>query len=236
MPSAWLTVLAIVSLCVAMLCALLILLDILAGRHQPMAIMNVVWPVTALYLGPFAVWAYWRLGRDRASHGRKGNSEGNSAPPESRAPSDKPSWSSVFVGVTHCGAGCTLGDIVGEWMVFLLGLTLAGIALWPEFLVDYALAFALGIIFQYFAIAPMRGLGLKDGVLAAAKADTLSLTAFEIGLFGWMAFASFVLFQHQVHPNSPVYWFSMQIGMVIGFVTAMPANYWLIKRGIKEAM
>lgn len=30
--------------------------------------------------------------------------------------------------------------------------------------------------------------------------------------------------------------FGMQIGMVLGFLTAFPANAWLIRRGIKEAM
>jgi hypothetical protein len=32
-----------------------------------------------------------------------------------------------------------------------------------------------------------------DGLIAAAKADVISLTAFEIGLFGWMAIMAFVL-------------------------------------------
>ena len=54
-------------------------------------------------------------------------------------------------------------------------------------IVDYIFAFAFGIVFQYFAIAPMRGLRLPAGHVAALKADTLSLTAWEIGLFGWMA-------------------------------------------------
>ena len=39
-----------------------------------------------------------------------------------------------------------------------------------------------------------------------------------------------------LHPDSPVYWFLMQIGMTIGFFTAWPANVWLIRRGVKEAM
>lgn len=41
---------------------------------------------------------------------------------------------------------------------------------------------------------------------------------------------------HHVEANSPVFWFLMQVGMVIGFATAWPANVWLIRRGIKEAM
>ena len=40
----------------------------------------------------------------------------------------------------------------------------------------------------------MRGLRPREGIVAALKADTLSLTFFEVGLFGWMALAYFVLF------------------------------------------
>jgi hypothetical protein len=58
-----------------------------------------------------------------------------------------------------------------------------------------------------------------------------------VGLFGWMALMSFVFLPGSpLHPGSPVYWFLMQIGMVIGFFTAWPMNIWLIRRGIKEAM
>lgn len=84
----------------------------------------------------------------------------------------------------------------------------------------------------------MRGLGLRKGIVAAAKADILSLTAFEVGLFGWMALQALVFFPepHAIHPDSPVYWFGMQIGMAVGFLTACPVNSWLIRHGIKEAM
>ena len=33
-----------------------------------------------------------------------------------------------------------------------------------------------------------------------------------------------------------MFWFMMQIAMAIGLVTAFPSNWWLIKKGIKEAM
>ena len=84
----------------------------------------------------------------------------------------------------------------------------------------------------------MRGLSPGKGLIEAAKADVASLTAFEVGLFGWMALMTFVFFPapHHLHPDSPVYWFGMQIGMVAGFVTAWPVNTWLIRAGIKGAM
>jgi hypothetical protein len=82
----------------------------------------------------------------------------------------------------------------------------------------------------------MRGLGPGQGIVAAIKADTLSLTAFEIGLFAWMALVQFVIFDHTLQPGDPVYWFMMQIGMLIGFATAFPMNWWLLAEGIKETM
>jgi hypothetical protein len=84
----------------------------------------------------------------------------------------------------------------------------------------------------------MRGLGLRKGLLAAAKADILSLTAFAVGLFAWMALTSLVYFPApHLHPDSPgCYWFMMEIGMCLGFATAYQVNAWLIRRGIKEAM
>jgi Domain of unknown function (DUF4396) len=91
---------------------------------------------------------------------------------------------SVSIDVSHCGAGCTLGDIIGAWLVFATGWQLLGLALPAEYIADFAVAFCLGIAFQYVAIAPMRNLGFRDGIIAALKADTLSLTAFEVGLFG----------------------------------------------------
>ena len=39
-------------------------------------------------------------------------------------------------------------------------------------IVDFILAFAIGIVFQYFTIAPMRGLSFWPGIVAALKADT----------------------------------------------------------------
>lgn len=161
--------------------------------------MEAVWPVTALYFGPVAVWAYRRFGRPTS---RKWLTE------QQRGEPDKPGWATVAVGVSHCGAGCTLGDIAAEFAVFGLGFTVAGTALPFEYVGDYVLAVALGGIgFQYFAIAPMRGLGLRDGLKAAAKADVLALTAFEVGLFGWMALMAFVFYPapHHLHPDTPVY-------------------------------
>jgi Domain of unknown function (DUF4396) len=227
----WLTLLAWTAVVVAGGSAAVILVDIYGRgyRQRHMPVMEAVWPITALYLGPVAVWGYHGFGRTASP--RWLNEHGSPHPP------DKPGWAGIAVDVSHCGAGCTLGDIIAAFVVFALGVTIAGTGLFAEYVGDYLLALAFGLAFQYFAIAPTRGLSLRKGIVAAAKADILSLTAFEVGLFGWMALMAFVFFpDSHLTPASPVYWFLMQIGMALGFLTAWPANVWLIRRGIKEPM
>ena len=191
-------------------------------RHpQRMWIMNLVWPITALYMGPLAIWAYYAMGVQSAL--------------DARSQSEKPFWQTVYVGTTHCGSGCTLGNVLAEFAVFFTGFALLGSLFASELILDFAAAYLLGIVFQYFAIAPMRGTWGVDAIWAAIKADTLSLTAFEIGLFGWMAIFQFLLFPGLM-PNAAAYWFMMQIGMCLGFLTSYPMNWWLIKSGVKDAM
>lgn len=102
---------------------------------------------------------------------------------------------------------------------------------------DFVLAWTFGIAFQYSSIVPMReDIGRLQGIWAAIKADTLSIVAFQIGLFGYMALYHLVFWQPPLSVASPTYWFMMQVGMVVGFFTDWPVNAWLVKRGWKEKM
>jgi hypothetical protein len=148
-----------------------------------------------------------------------------------------PTWQQTAVATSHCGAGCTLGDIIAEFSLFALGATLLGSLLYASFAADLFLAWLLGIAFQYFTIKPMRNLTPAQALIAALKADTLSILAFEVGLFGWMALTYFVFFPDpHLNPTQPLYWFMMQIGIVIGYFTSYPMNSLLVRWGLKEAM
>jgi len=228
MAPTWLTVLAWISIATALVCAGLIVVDVFVrGYRQHIWIMNVVWPLTALYAGPLGWLAYRRLGRLNSTRYRR----------EPPGAGHYGFWVSVGISDTHCGAGCALGDLISEWLLFAIGGTIAGAVLWPEYIGDFALAFIFGIGFQYFAMVPMRHLGFRAGIIAALKSDTLSVITFEIGLFGWMARMFFVFFPTpHLKPDHAPYWFLMQVGMILGFMTSLPANRWLIMRGIKEGM
>ncbi len=54
---------SILSLSIGGICLLIISADLLMGHAQKMWIMNIVWPVTALYAGPLALIAYYTIGR-----------------------------------------------------------------------------------------------------------------------------------------------------------------------------
>jgi hypothetical protein len=225
--------LSLLSLSVAGLCALIVLIHIVAGHPQHMWIMNVVWVTTALYTGPVGLWAYFRWGT-LSTHRvmMRAREHGEEMPPSQQAPY----WSQVAVGATHCGAGCTLGDICAESFIAWTPLTLFGRPIFATWVVDYAFAFAFGIAFQYFTIAPMRHLSPVQGLKAALKADFLSITAWQFGMYGWMAIVMFGLVGHELPKDSPVFWFQMQIAMLCGLITSYPVNWWLLRSGIKEAM
>jgi hypothetical protein len=146
-------------------------------------------------------------------------------------------WSMTALSGSHCGAGCTLADIVTEFTVFGLGATFLGMELYASFFWDFIAAWSLGVVFQYFTIKPMRNLSVGGGIWAAIKADTLSITAFQVGMYSFMALVYFKFFKApHLHPNEPAYWLMMQVAMICGFVTALPINWLLVKIGWKEAM
>ncbi|AWN16763.1 DUF4396 domain-containing protein [Salinisphaera sp. LB1] len=215
-------------------------------RPQHMNVMNVTWPITGLYFPVVGWWIYKAMGQPDgmprggghahahhdSHHGHGHGDDGGGG--HHHAP--KPHWQSVFVGVTHCGGGCTLGDSVAIPVVALTGFTVLGSTLLGHFTAEFVAAYLFGILFQFLPAMSMGETNPVKALVNAVKADTLSLIAFQIGMYGWMALASLVLLPQEPDAGSAVFWFMMQIAMAIGFATAYPANWWLIDRGIKHGM
>jgi branched-subunit amino acid transport protein len=89
----------------------------------------------------------------------------------------------VATATLHCGSGCALGDILAEWLAFsfpAVAIAFGWHSLFVEktysvWILDFLIAFILGVAFKYFTITPMRKLTPAQGVVAALKADALSL-------------------------------------------------------------
>lgn len=281
----WLIALSWTMITLGILCAIVVLIDII--RHpQPMGVMNVVWPICALFGSLIWLGAYFWWGRASAPAtpvagstdkpamamsgmkmpGMKMPGVDTSDPHHSGTQmsgmhmsmkrsalglSAKPHTMpvSVFIGTSHCGAGCSLADLIVEWTAFLVpSILIIGGATWlftdPIFavwVIAYVAALAIGITFQYFAIAPMNpGRSAWKNLAAAAKADVLSLTAWQVGMYGTIAIMQLAVFpawlDGRLAVNTPVFWAVMQLAMLAGFCTAYPVNWWLISSGIKERM
>jgi len=239
----WLHIFSSATLMLGVLCATVILVDV--RRHPPeMVIMGRVWPICALFGTVAVVWLYFRYGRGTGEPSKRSKSE---SPHAGKAAERQPFPVIVSKGTLHCGAGCTLGDIMAEWLAYALPVAaivfgwhwLFGEKTCAVWTLDFFFAFGFGIVFQYFAIVPMRHLPPGEGILAALKADALSLTAWQVGMYFTMGCVQHV-FQASFGGRAPVdsveFWGAMQLAMLGGFVTSYPMNWWLIRTGIKEAM
>lgn len=244
MIPAWFHEISIAVLLLGGLCAAVIAVDELRDP-QHMWIMNVVWPVTAVFGTVWILWQYLAYGR-LATRARVRAAMQRHADPPNKTETPFPIM--VANGSLHCGSGCALGDICAEWVIFAAPAVavvfgwhwLFGAKLFAAWVLDYILAYLFGVLFQYFTIAPMRGLTFGQGLIAAIKADTLSITAWQVGMYGTVAVAHFLLFPRvfgvSLETDTMEFWFVMQIAMIFGFATTYPANWWLLRAGIKEAM
>ncbi|WP_226628049.1 DUF4396 domain-containing protein [Alloyangia pacifica] len=212
---------------------------------QHMWIMNIVWPAVALFAHVLALWGYFTYGK-LAAHSRAHPAMQRGEEMPSKAQTPFPAMAAK--GAAHCGSGCALGDIIAEWLAFAV----PAIAVWfgwqslfaekifAVWILDFILAFLFGVAFQYFTIKPMRDLSPVQGLVQAVKADALSLTAWQVGMYGFMAVAHFWIFKHvlgvKLEVPTPEFWFMMQIAMLCGFATSYPVNWWLIRKGVKEKM
>lgn len=233
----------------------------LTRRPQSMKIMNAVWILTALWGSYLALWAYNKFGKsapteemkmdndmsgmdmkmsmsgmaDMQMDDMKGMDMGNMKGMDMGM--GHPHWQSVALSALHCGAGCTLADIIGEWFTNYFPVTVAGSQLVGNWVLDFILALIIGVYFQFYAIREMEKISTGNALTRAFKADFFSLLSWQIGMYGWMAIVYFVLFVNDPLPKDTwLFWFMMQIAMLFGFLCAYPMNALLIKLGVKKGM
>ncbi len=229
--------LAIISPVLAVISAIIIAFD-LHKNPQSMRIMSAVWILTALWGSVFGLVAYFAFGREKRISMPMGDMNGMKMSDKMKMnmPS-RPKWQAVTLSTLHCGAGCTLADILGSLFLVAVPVTLFGSALVGGWVFTYILALIAGIYFQFRAIREMSDMPTSTIIKKALKADFLSLTAWQVGMYGWLYFSMFHL--KCIAPHATLtwdFWFAMQQAMLAGFILALPMNYLLIRCGVKSAM
>ena len=229
-----LNLLAVFLVCSGIGIAVHIAID-LTHRPQSMKIMNAVWILTALWGSYLALWAYNKFGKSVPM--KMGEDEMKMDMSMGNMPMEYPHWQSVALSALHCGAGCTLADIIGEWFTNYIPVTVAGSQLIGNWVLDFILALIIGVYFQFYAIREMERISVGNALSRAFKADFFSLLSWQIGMYGWMAIVYFILFVNEPLPKDTwMFWFMMQLAMLVGFFCAYPMNALLIKLGVKKGM
>ena len=174
-----LNLLAVFLVCSGIGIAVHIAID-LTHRPQSMKIMNAVWILTALWGSYLALWAYNKFGQgapmkmgggemkmdmsdmkgmemsDMKGMSMSGMKDMNMDMSMGDMSMNRPHWQSVALSALHCGAGCTLADIIGEWFTNYIPVTVAGSQLIGNWVLDFILALIIGVYFQFYAIREME--------------------------------------------------------------------------------
>lgn len=232
----WLHYLSIISIILGILSFFIICFDI-KKNPQSMKIMKYVWPINALWCSLLGLLIYYKIGREVKDSSMKMDMKMDMSNMDmsNMNMAKKPFWQSVISGTFHCGAGCSLADLVTPWIFMIFPFTILKNLTFGDWTLAYIFALIIGVAFQYYAISPMLGqTGLKIWI-RALKIDFFSLTSWQIGMYGWMAIVIYCLFG-RISPFKIEFWFMMQIAMACGFITAYPTNWILIKLGIKSEM
>jgi hypothetical protein len=204
----------------------IVLTDICMGRYQHTPIMNIAWPITALYSGPIALFMYFKYSR-----AHKMNMKTQRL---AKKVKKKPYWVEVFLSSIHSGAGCSLANIIAEIAICWIGIYILGHMIWSSFFIDFIFALAVGLIFQYYLIKPMKPrLTPSEAFGLAVKADILSISSFQIGVLGWLLAVHFI-FNEQLGAGQVLYWFMMQVALTIGLLITYPVNAALLQSRIKH--
>ncbi|MER7892588.1 DUF4396 domain-containing protein [Micromonospora sp. NPDC094482] len=223
----WLVVLSWAVLFVGFASTVVIVVDHFVFRYrQPVKVMEIVWPATALYFGPAAVLAYRRWGRPQSPRWLKRH----------RIPPRRPRHAATIIETLHCATHCVLGAIIATLLVFGFGLEISAKRLWPELIGDYVAAVVIGIAFRYFTEADTGVRRAWTATRRFLRGDLLSVSVFEFALLGWLALMEFMVFHETLQPSSPVFWLIVQVGLIIGFFAAWPPTLWLIRRGAKAEL
>lgn len=209
-------------------CTALMIVKDLIRQPQPVTIMNIVWPLTGLYM-PFLGWlAWWFLGRNPLSQ--------RASLLIQRPAGRHQLWRNIFLTTSLCAAACVLGDSAAVSLA-LISQKLAYVTpLWVDWGLSLTLSLVIGLLLQFLAIRQRRQIGFFAALLLAMKTQTFPLVIYQIGIFITMSLALKFVLHGQINPLLMQFWFMLQLAMMMGFIFSWPASNFLIKRGIRAAI
>lgn len=160
----------------------------------------------------------------RAPH--DSHATGHTGAPAASAPAAG-SWQVAVQATLHCLTGCAIGEVlglvIGTWLAWSTGATIA-------------LAIVLAFFFGYaLTLRGVRRAGVdwRTGVRLALAADTLSIAVMELVDNAVILAVPGAMDAGLVNL---LFWGSLAASLAIAFVVTVPVNKWMIDRGRGHAV
>ena len=176
------------------------------------------WVLTSLYVGPVAAVFYVLADKEPK--------------PGEHARFVAPMWKQALGSTLHCVAGDAVGVIFAATVTGLLGLPM-----WFDMTAEYIFGFAFGLfIFQSLFMKDIMGGSYLGALKSSFMPEWISMNAMMAGMFPVMTTLMMGRDMRAMDPREPVYWGVMSFAIAVGFVTAYPANWWLVSKGLKHGL
>jgi hypothetical protein len=133
----------------------------------------------------------------------------------------------AFSATVHCLTGCAIGEVLGMILSTWWG--------WGN-VASIVLSIVLAFFFGYGLTAmPLlrAGMSLREATPLAFASDTASITTMEIVDNVFLLIVPGAL---AAGLNSPLFWWSLIVSLLIAGAVAFPINRWLIARGKGHAV
>ncbi len=217
-PLPWIDVVLIIWFVLTAISVTYVAWDNFANRNPENAVIKWAWVLIALYTGPVALVFYILTDKEP----RPGQHE----------QFIQPLWKQVLGSTLHCVAGDATGIILAATITGLLGLPM-----WFDMLAEYVFGFGFGLfIFQALFMKDMFGGSYRTAVRRSFMPEWLSMNTMMAGMFPTMVSFMMGSDMRAMDPRELIYWGVMSLAIGVGFVTAYPMNWWLVRKGLKHGL
>jgi FtsP/CotA-like multicopper oxidase with cupredoxin domain len=144
----------------------------------------------------------------------------------------KPLWKQGVGSTIHCVAGDATGIILAAAITAALGLPM-----WIDLIVEYVAGFAFGLfIFQSLFMKSTMGGTYWENVRKSFMPEFISMNFMMAGMAPVMSLLMMGSDMRAMEPTELLFWGVMSFGVIVGFITAYPANVWMVARGLKHGL
>ena len=189
------------------------------GKESSLAMttMKWGWVLVTLYTGLFGFIGYWFFHRASARVALQ--------------QSEPALWKQSVESSIHCVAGDATGIFIAVIVTTRLGLPMS-----LDVIAEYVAGFAVGLfVFQALCMKPSGDGNYWSTVKSTLLAEALSMNAMMAGMIPVMV----ILMSRDMsalEPSSVRFWGIMSLASVVGTATTYPANWWLVKHGLKHGL